>query len=256
MVRAWSASSRRAMSRVGLAEAVAGHRLGLVDERREGVGRVEAGAARQHREDALEAGAGVDVLAGQVAELAVGPAQVLGEHQVPDLDVAVLGRGVGRAALGPDVGPVVEEDLGARAARPGLAHLPEVVLAEALDALAGKADRVGPDLLGLVVALVDGDPQAVGVDAEHLGDELPGPRDGLGLEVVAEAEVAEHLEEAEVPGRPTDGVEVVVLATGPHAPLHRRRPAGVVRHRLLAQEVGDERHHPRVGEHGPMGASG
>ena len=60
----------------------------------------------------------------------------------------------------------------------------------------GHADRVVPDLLGLVVGDVDGDPDAVAVEAEHLGDELPRPRDGVGLEVVAEAEVAEHLEEA------------------------------------------------------------
>ncbi len=226
MVRAWSAISRRAMS----PRSDSPRRWPVTDcasstSADEGVGRVEGGAARQHREDALEPGAGVDVLAGQVAELTVGPPEVLGEHQVPDLDVAVLGRGVGGAALGPDVGPVVPEDLGGRAARAGLAHLPEVVLVEALDARAGEADLVGPDLLGLVVAHVDGDPEAVAVEPEHLGDELPGPGDGLGLEVVAEAEVAQHLEEAEVPRRPTDGVEVVVLATGPHAALHRRRPA-------------------------------
>ena len=88
-------------------------------------------------------------------------------------------------------------------------------------ALDREADRVGPDLVGLVVAVVDGDPHPVGVDAEHLGDQLPRPRDGLGLEVVAEAEVPQHLEEREVAERPTDGVEVVVLAAGPHAGLDR-----------------------------------
>ena len=94
-----------------------------------------------------------------------------------------------------------------------------------------------------------GDPEAVAVEAEHLGDELPRPRDGLGLEVVAEAAVAEHLEEGEVARRAADRVEVVVLAAGPHALLDRRRPRRVERHRLLAEEVRDELHHPRVGEH-------
>ena len=60
---------------------------------------------------------------------------------------------------------------------------------------------------------------------QHLGEELPRPRDRLGLEVVAEAEVAEHLEEREVPVGAADVVEVVVLAAGAHALLHRRRPA-------------------------------
>jgi hypothetical protein len=80
------------------------------------------------------------------------------------------------------------------------------------------------------------------VEAEHLGVELPRPRDRLGLEVVAEAEVAEHLEEAHVAQRPPDGVEVVVLPAGAHALLHRGHPP--VRRRLLAEEVGDELHHP------------
>ena len=77
-------------------------------------------------------------LLGRSAELPSAPG-VLHEHEVPELDVALLAA-VGRAALGPDVGPVVAEDLGARPARAGLAHLPEVVLAEALDALGGEAD--------------------------------------------------------------------------------------------------------------------
>ena len=68
-------------------------------------------------------------------------------------------------------------------------------VAQALDALGRHAHHVVPDLLGLVVGVVHRDPDAVGVEAEHLGDELPRPRDGVGLEVVAEAEVAEHLEE-------------------------------------------------------------
>src|SRR5690606_19256142 len=136
-----------------------------------------------------------------------------------------------------------------RAAGPGLPHLPEVVGPYALDALAGEADAVGPDLLGLVVALVDRHPDAVGVQLEHLGDELPGPGDGVGLEVVAEAEVPQHLEEAEVARRPADGVEVVVLAPGPHAPLDRGGAPRLERDGLLPEEVGDELHHPRVGEH-------
>ena len=97
--------------------------------------------------------------------------------------------------------------------------------------------------LGLVVGLVDRDPEPVGVEPEHLGEELPRERDRLGLEVVAEAEVAQHLEEAEVAVRAADVVEVVVLAAGAHALLHRRRPP--VRRRLVADEVRLERHHAR-----------
>jgi hypothetical protein len=244
---------QRDVAQLGLAEPLAGDRLGLAHQGAEDVGVVEAVAARQHGHDALEAGAGVDVLLGQVAELAVGPPQVLGEHQVPDLDVPVLGLGVGGSAVGAEVGSVVPEDLGRRTAGAGVAHLPEVVLAQALDPVAGEADLVGPQRLGLVVALVDGHPEAAVVELEDLGHELPGPGDGLGLEVVAEAEVAQHLEEAEVAERAPDGVEVVVLAAGPHAALHRGGAGRHVGCRLLPQEVGDEGHHARVGEHGRAG---
>ena len=107
----------------------------------------------------------------------------------------------------------------------------------------GTPTVVAPDRLGLVVGLVDRDPEPVGVEAEHLGVELPGERDRLGLEVVAEAEVAEHLEEREVAVRAADVVEVVVLAAGPDALLARRGPR--VRRRLLAGEVRLERDHAR-----------
>ena len=79
-----------------------------------------------------------------------------------------------RAAVGAELRPEVPEDLRARTARAGVAHAPEVVLAETLDALRGPPDLVAPDRFGLVVGLVDGHPQPVGVETEHLGVELPG----------------------------------------------------------------------------------
>src|SRR3546814_9410999 len=48
-------------------------------------------------------------------------------------------------------------------------------------------------------------------------DELPGVGDRILLEVVAKAEVAEHLEKRVVPRRVADVLEIVVLATGAHA---------------------------------------
>src|SRR5690606_8890724 len=74
------------------------------------------------------------------------------------------------------------------------------------------------------------------------GDEFPGVGDGAFLEVVAEGEVAVHLEEGAVPGGPADLLDV----EGPHALLHRRGPGP--RRGLLAQEVGLEGHHARVDE--------
>ena len=101
------------------------------------------------------------------------------------------------------------------------------------------ADLVDPDLLGLVVVVVHRDPEAVAVVAEDLGQQLPGHRDGLGLEVVAEAEVAQHLEEGAVVGVRADDLDV----RGPEALLNGGGPGP--RRRLLAQEVGLEGHHAR-----------
>ena len=83
----------------------------------------------------------------------------------------------------------------------------------------------------------------LGVDADDLGVEVPREADRVGLEVVAEAEVAEHLEEREVAVGAADVVEVVVLAARADALLHRDRP--LVRRRLVAGEVALERDHAR-----------
>ena len=141
----------------------------------------------------------------------------------------------------------IPEDLRRGAARSGVAHAPEVLLAEALDPLRRDPDDLAPDPLGVVVRLVDGDPEAIVIELQDIPVELPRPRDGFGLEVVAEAEVPEHLEEAEVAVRTTDVVEVVVLASDAHALLHRGGPR--VRRLLLTYEIGDERDHARVREH-------
>ena len=149
----------------------------------------------------------------------------------------------GGATVGTERRAAVEVDLAARPAGPGLAGLPEVVLvAHPLDPLERDADDVVPDLLSDVVGLVDGDPHPVAVHAPRLGDEIPAGRDDELLEVVPEAEVAEHLEEDEVALGAPDVVEVVVLAAGTHALLgtHGAR----VRRPFVAEEIRLERDHP------------
>ncbi len=108
------------------------------------------------------------------------------------------------------------------------------------------ADFLQPDVGGLLVVAVDGDPQALRRDGQRDGDELPGEADRVLLEVVAEAEVAEHLEEGVMPGRVADVLEVVVLAAGAHAALHGGG-AGVAA-RIAAEEHVLELHHAGVGE--------
>src|SRR5690606_38214955 len=142
----------------------------------------------------------------------------------PDLDepVAVLVGRAGRAAG--HVGAVIPEDLRARAAWAVGAHRPEVVLGgDADDALVGKPGELFPQRPGFVVGVIDRDGEAVGGEPELARDEAPGELDRALLEVVAEAEVAEHLEQRQVARGVADVVEVVVLAAGPDALLAARR---------------------------------
>ena len=126
----------------------------------------------------------------------------------------------------PEVGVVV--DFAARAADAvgplaGGVGRPEVlVLAQPLQPLGRELDLVGPDAGRLVVVEVDRGREPLGVQAEPLlvGQELPRPVDRLALEIVAEAEVAQHLEEGVVVGRAADVVDVA----GAQALLAGRRP--------------------------------
>src|SRR5581483_10033796 len=147
----------------------------------------------------------------------------------------------------------VVEDLRALPAGAGLAGLPEVVLAEPDDSLRRDA-LTGPrrdrDLVLAEteqrVAFMDRRPQALGLEAEHLGDPIPGEVDRLVLVVVAEREVAHHLEEGARAVVAADVFEIGVLPARTEARLHAD---DAVRRRLLgAQEVRLELLHPGADE--------
>jgi hypothetical protein len=127
-------------------------------------------------------------------------------------------------ALGQLRAPVVV-DLAAGAARSGVGHPPEVVVVAVVDVapashpLARQADVVAPDPPGDLVVGVGRGRQPLSGDTEFPGQEVPGPVDGLALEVVAERPVAEHLEEGVMARGPPDLLEVVVLAGDPQAAL-------------------------------------
>ncbi|RIH82052.1 hypothetical protein Mrose_03476 [Calidithermus roseus] len=230
----------------------------LGDEGAELVGLVEVGDALHHHRHPRQPHPGVDVGPGKGLEHSPVLAVVLGEDQVPDLHEAVALAGL--IVVGPGVaaelGAAVVVDLRARPAGPvgtlgGRVLRPEVLVgAEAVDVLRGQPHVLGPVLEGLVVLLVDGDVDAVGVEAQPLGrgEELPGPLDGLLLEVVAEGEVAQHLEDGLVAVGAPHVLDVAgahrLLAGGHAAPL-----ALVARkYRFLAHEVGLERGHAGVDE--------
>ena len=216
------------------------------EDRHEQVRLVVAAKAREHLRHALEAGARVDGRLRQRREHATRVAIELHEHEVPELEEAA--RAAGRVVVVETRhGPAIEVDLRARAARPGVAHLPEVLARpEPVDLVRRDPDLALPDLRCLLVLVKHRDNELGRIDLPALRDQLPGELDRLALEVIAEREVPEHLEEGVVARAAADLFEIVVLARDAHALLRGGR--ALVRARLLAGEDALERHHASVRE--------
>ncbi len=221
---------------------------GGVDQVTEKIGFEYALDALQDAGHALQPQAGVDRGARQRLALLLRHLLELHEDEVPEFEeaIAVLLRAARRPT--PDVLAAVDEDLRARAAGACIAHRPEIVRGrDADDAVVRKAGDLLPVARRLVVVVVDGDEQLVLLEPELLCDQLPGKLDRTLLEVVAEREIAEHLEESEMPRGVADIVEVVMLAAGAHAFLRGGGP--LIGPLFDAGEDVLELHHAGIGEH-------
>ena len=117
---------------------------------------------------------------------------------------------------------------------------PVLVVAVAVDAFARNA-LGDPQLAGLIVGVVNGGGELVQGNAVALGHQLDGEVDGVRLEVVADAEVAQHLEEGVVCG-------VADLFDVGSAEALLRRCESAIGRLGLAGEVRLELHHAGGGE--------
>jgi len=97
-----------------------------------------------------------------------------------------------------------------------------------------------------VAAFEDAEPEPLHFQAPDVDDEIPGEPDRVFLEVIAEGEVAEHLEERVMARGAADVFEVIVLAAGAHALLRGR--SAVVVARLAPEKDVLELIHPGVRE--------
>ena len=220
--------------------------LAQCNQRRELVGLEHRGLALEHGGKAVQAEAGVDVVCGQRPERAVRSQVELCEHQVPVLQEALV-LAARQVLWLAKLHAAVEVQLRAWPARTRRAHLPEVLRARAFDdPLARNPDLqpgldrllVGPQPQ-LLVAPEHGYPDVLEREPESINGELERVAHGLPLEVVAEREVAEHLEEREMPGGRPDDVDVrgaEGLLAGSDSRVWRA---------LLAEEVGLQRMHAR-----------
>jgi len=88
---------------------------------------------------------------------------------------------------------------------------PEIlVFAQPLQAVRRQLHVAEPNLRRLVVVQIDRGGEQIGIHPHPFlaGEEFPGPVDRVAFEVVAEAEVAQHLEEGVMVGRAADVVDV------------------------------------------------
>ena len=136
---------------------------------------------------------GIDVfmLQGRIVSLAV--VIKLGENQVPKfhVPVAVASHPAGRRTASIFLTPV-KIKLGARAAGAG-AMLPEIIFFSQPDDTAGiHPDLLGPNVESLVVILVNGNPNPLNRQLQHLGAELPSPSGSLMLKIISKREIPQH----------------------------------------------------------------
>ena len=210
------AQRRIVLYRRGIGEAGRADDLG--NQRLEEVVVVVAAAALDDGGDPLQTHACVDARRFQRRQPAVGGAVELRKDEIPELGIAVAFFVCRARRAAGDLRAQVVEEFRIRAARSGVAHRPEVVRV-GHHAVRRQPHGAGPDASRLVVVRVHGHPDPILGESQDFGDELPSPDDGVFLEVVAEAEVAEHLEERLVAPGVADVFQIVVLAAGAYAPL-------------------------------------
>ena len=99
--------------------------------------------------------------------------------------------------------------------------LPEVVsLAETEDILSRDADFFVPNFKGFLVIFIDRRIQTILFQANHLGQELPTPGNGLVLKVITKGEIAQHLKIGAVAGGLADILNIAgtdTLLAGAHS---------------------------------------
>ena len=191
-----------------------------IDDRREEVGFVVGLDPLQNHGEALEPGTGVDTRFRQWMQLALGVTVELHEDQVPDLDdVVTLAVDQLGAAGRHGVRTAVVVDLRARSAGAGLSHRPIVVLLVESKYPIRRCTDLFPQLGGVIVIGVNGEPQPIDGQAIDVDHQLPRELDRLLFEIVAKRKVAEHLEEGVVTGRVANVFEVIVFAARANALL-------------------------------------
>src|SRR5262249_18902978 len=171
---------------------------------------------------------------------------VLHEHEMPDYDEAnALSFRSSRRST-PDMLAVIVENFRTRTAWPGFTHRPEIIVpGNPQDFFLRQPRDLAPQRERVVIVDINRDQEPIGRNREFLGHQPPRQLDRAFLEIVAEREIAEHLEKGVMARGIADIVEIVVLAAGADAFLRGDRAR--IGSLFEAGEDVLELHHPRIG---------
>ncbi len=142
---------------------------------------------------------------------------------------------------------MIEKDFGARSAGAGIAHAPEIIRGRNADDLFfGQTRNFAPQVGGFFILGIDRRKQLFFGQAVALGQKVPGKFDRIGLEIIAEGEIAEHFEKGQMAGGVAHIVQIVMLAARANN-LLGCRGAGIGTGFLPGEHV-LERYHASIGE--------
>ena len=144
--------------------------------------------------------------------------------------------------------------LGTRAARTRITHFPEIVFLVALQNPLG-IDELGPTIVGFLIeqnigggiAFKHSDIQLVFGQTVHFGHQFPSPGNGVLLEEIAKAPVAQHFKHGVVVMIVSYLLQIIVFSA--YAQAFLRVHNTLVGRFCIAQKVVFELIHARIGKH-------
>ena len=179
-----------------------------------------------HRCQALKPHTRINIRFRQGIEVAVFISIELREYMVPDLKMAIAFTE--HAAFLPaaaNLRSLVKNYFRAGTTWTGFTHHPEVTVHPHADNPFGRnAHFLIPDLKGLIVILVNGNPEFLLRKPHLVREKIPSPENGFLLEIAAKGKIPQHFKKGMMTGRMTDVFQVIVFSTGADALLGACRP--------------------------------
>ena len=223
-----------------------GHFHRMLDNREQQV-RFKVGLfVLQHRRDPFQTCAGIDVLFGQRRVVAGFITVKLGEHQIPDFQIAVAVATYSAIRFtAATLFAQIHIEFRAGAARAGT-DLPEIIR-HPDNPLRRQADILVPNFKRFVIIGINRNPELVRRQAQFFGDKFPGPGYRFFFEIIAERKIAQHLKKSMMTGRATDIFDIAgtdATLRGGDPQLGRLHLAG--KKRLERSHAGADQQQTRV----------